>query len=181
MNNRKTTIVALLMVLVLGVIIYAIWVVIKNRTGNGGRTEGGGVICTMDAMQCPDGSWVGRSGTNCQFVCPLGTSTPSTPTQTFLQAVVGQEVSGLDVKILPLEVVEDSRCPYDVQCIQAGTVRVRTLVTSGLGESTSILTLGRALTTEVETVTLIAVTPTKESTKKISPQDYRFTFKVTKR
>lgn len=31
--------------------------------------------CTMDAAQCPDGSWVGRSGPNCQFVCP-GTLVP---------------------------------------------------------------------------------------------------------
>ena len=28
------------------------------------------VMCTMDAMQCADGSWVGRSGPNCEFVCP---------------------------------------------------------------------------------------------------------------
>lgn len=33
------------------------------------------VACTMDATQCPDGSWVGRTGPNCQFVCP-------TPNQT---------------------------------------------------------------------------------------------------
>ena len=26
--------------------------------------------CTMDAMQCPDGSYIGRSGLNCQFACP---------------------------------------------------------------------------------------------------------------
>lgn len=28
------------------------------------------VFCTMDAMQCPDGSFVGRSGPKCEFVCP---------------------------------------------------------------------------------------------------------------
>ena len=28
------------------------------------------VACTRDAMQCPDGSWVGRTGPNCEFVCP---------------------------------------------------------------------------------------------------------------
>ena len=27
-------------------------------------------MCTMDAMQCPDGSYVGRSGQNCEVVCP---------------------------------------------------------------------------------------------------------------
>lgn len=26
--------------------------------------------CTMDAMMCPDGSYVGRSGPDCEFVCP---------------------------------------------------------------------------------------------------------------
>lgn len=28
------------------------------------------VACTMDAMVCADGSTVGRSGPNCEFVCP---------------------------------------------------------------------------------------------------------------
>jgi len=26
--------------------------------------------CTMDAMQCPDGSYVGRTGPKCEFICP---------------------------------------------------------------------------------------------------------------
>lgn len=30
-------------------------------------------VCTMDAMMCPDGSYVGRTGPNCEFVCPGGT------------------------------------------------------------------------------------------------------------
>ncbi|MEF2175043.1 MAG: hypothetical protein V3575_01120, partial [Candidatus Absconditabacteria bacterium] len=34
-------------------------------------------ICTMDAMQCPDGSWVGRSGPNCEFQCPTEELTPA--------------------------------------------------------------------------------------------------------
>ncbi len=32
------------------------------------------VACTADAKQCPDGSYVGRTGPKCEFVCP--------PTQT---------------------------------------------------------------------------------------------------
>jgi len=31
-------------------------------------------ICTMDARMCPDGTYVGRTGPNCQFVCPNGGS-----------------------------------------------------------------------------------------------------------
>src|SRR3989344_156540 len=29
-----------------------------------------GLFCTADAMQCPDGGYVGRTGPNCEFVCP---------------------------------------------------------------------------------------------------------------
>jgi len=28
------------------------------------------VMCTMDALLCPDGSYVGRTGPKCEFVCP---------------------------------------------------------------------------------------------------------------
>lgn len=36
-----------------------------------------GIACTMDAKMCPDGSYVGRSGPNCEFAaCPdVGNST----------------------------------------------------------------------------------------------------------
>ncbi len=30
------------------------------------------IACSQDAMQCPNGSWVGRTGQNCEFVCPNG-------------------------------------------------------------------------------------------------------------
>ena len=38
------------------------------------HTGGEAVICTADAMQCPDATWVGRSGPNCQFACPSAAS-----------------------------------------------------------------------------------------------------------
>lgn len=28
------------------------------------------VVCTLDALECPDGTYVGRTGPNCEFVCP---------------------------------------------------------------------------------------------------------------
>jgi hypothetical protein len=33
------------------------------------------IYCTQDAKQCPDGSWIGRTGPNCEFVCPNATPT----------------------------------------------------------------------------------------------------------
>ncbi len=38
------------------------------------KTASAQTMCTMDARQCPDGSWVGRSGPNCEFVCGGGTN-----------------------------------------------------------------------------------------------------------
>lgn len=32
------------------------------------------IACPADAMQCPNGQWVGRTGPNCQFACPGSTS-----------------------------------------------------------------------------------------------------------
>ncbi|HTK33346.1 MAG TPA: hypothetical protein VL335_02235, partial [Candidatus Paceibacterota bacterium] len=35
------------------------------------------VVCTMEAKQCPDGSYVGRSGPQCEFAaCPSPNTTP---------------------------------------------------------------------------------------------------------
>lgn len=43
--------------------------------------DGGVVACTMEAKQCPDGSYVGRTGPQCQFAdCPI--VTPPNPVQT---------------------------------------------------------------------------------------------------
>ncbi|MBP9747389.1 hypothetical protein KBD13_00420 [Patescibacteria group bacterium] len=45
------------------------------------------VACTMDAMQCPDGSFVGRVGPSCAFApCPAPVETPSTTSTSQLPA-----------------------------------------------------------------------------------------------
>ncbi len=56
-----------------------------------------GVACTADAMQCPDGSYVGRTGPNCQFVCPTATSTATTATSTGTGAPVAPSGDGTGV------------------------------------------------------------------------------------
>jgi hypothetical protein len=51
--------------------------------------------CAQDAMQCPDGTYVGRTGSNCEFVCPpggtiappVGTVDPSNPIIKDLQPI----------------------------------------------------------------------------------------------
>lgn len=38
--------------------------------GGNGPTDPGTGVCPGDAKQCPDGTYVGRSGPGCDFVCP---------------------------------------------------------------------------------------------------------------
>jgi len=47
-----------------------------------------------------------------------------------------------DVDVRPLAIVEDSRCPSDVQCIWAGRVRLRVAMAGVAGEP--VLVLGEA-------------------------------------
>lgn len=140
----------------------------------------GGVVCTMEAKLCPDGSYVGRGGPKCEFApCPTATATPASPAQ--VRAGIGQSAQALGVVITPILVLEDSRCPVDVQCIQAGTVRLRAQLQSGLGSAEQVFTLGQPITTEAETVTLILVSPAKNSTITIGPSEYVFEFEIRKR
>ncbi|MBU2330043.1 hypothetical protein KKG57_01095, partial [Patescibacteria group bacterium] len=96
-------------------------------------------------------------------------------------ARLNEVVEAWSVTVQPLEVIEDSRCPTDVQCIQAGTVLVQVKLTDGLGESTAEFTLGTTITTEVFSVTLTDVSPAKVSTDSLTDADYRFTFSIEKR
>ena len=48
-------------------------------------------------------------------------------------ARLGEEVRLGDIRIRPLELLEDSRCPLDVTCVWAGRVRLRVAI-STVGE-----------------------------------------------
>lgn len=94
---------------------------------------------------------------------------------------IGEAVQALGVTIAPTAVLEDSRCPEDVQCIQAGTVRVAATLESGLGAGKETFVLNQPITTEAEEVVLERVEPAPKATVKIEPADYLFYFRVTKR
>ena len=102
-------------------------------------------------------------------------------TSEHVEARIGESASALGVTILPQEVLEDSRCPVDVQCIWAGTVRLRALLTSGLGEAPQVFELGKPITTEVEEITLVEVLPGSEAGGELKASDYRFIFEISKR
>jgi hypothetical protein len=56
-----------IVVFIVGGILY-----IYNPTPTEVGDTKGGVVCTMEAKLCPDGSYVGRTGPNCEFSpCPI--------------------------------------------------------------------------------------------------------------
>ena len=54
------------------ILLFAAVLFMASCNGEGVKpvVSGAASVCTMDAMQCPDGSWSGRSGPECEFTCP---------------------------------------------------------------------------------------------------------------
>ena len=140
----------------------------------------GEVACTLEAKQCPDGSYVGRVGPNCEFAaCP--TVDTHTPGEEEVSVQLNQSKSAYGVTLTPIAVLEDSRCPSDVTCVWEGRIRLQVRIQSGLGTATSIFSLGDTITTEAEAITLIEVRPYQRSDRAITDDEYEFIFLVKKR
>ncbi|MDQ1299511.1 MAG: hypothetical protein QG636_179 [Patescibacteria group bacterium] len=104
-------------------------------------------------------------------------------TSVTVTTALNESVSALGVSITPLSVEEDSRCPMDVQCIQAGQVRLKVMTIDGMGTSTMTITLGATepITTETVSLWLMDVLPIKVSTNSTEDTEYRFTFRIDRR
>lgn len=137
------------------------------------------VACTMEARACPDGSYVGRQGPNCEFSpCPGPSQNPAPkpPGKQSGDIKIGQSITLGGLTIKPVQVAEDSRCPTDVTCVWAGQVRLTVLI-AGIDEPAT-LTLGESYEVLGKNVTLVAVTPAPNSKVTIKTGDYRFNFMV---
>lgn len=110
------------------------------------------------------------------------TTTTSSMILPYGDATLGIDETGTfsGISITPKAVIEDSRCPSKVQCIQAGTVRIRVASSISTGASLeSTLKLGDAPTTIGGfSVALTAVSPYPQNPGSIAASAYRFTFRV---
>lgn len=132
--------------------------------------------CNMDAKICPDGSSVGRSGPDCEFAaCPSPDATSGTMT-TFL----GGSATSLGITVNPKAVVSDSRCAEGVECIWAGTVEVRTVISSAVAHGEHTMTPGTPQRFGDFTVTLKDVMPYPQAGETIPESSYRFTYEITR-
>ena len=91
---------------------------------------------------------------------------------------LGKAVVAGPLTVVPLEVVEDSRCPIDTQCVWEGRVIVRAEIAAPGGVTTQDLTLGEETraTAYGHRVTLTDVRPDRREGTVIDPGDYRFRF-----
>jgi hypothetical protein len=82
------------------------------------------------------------------------------------------------LKIRPIEVTEDSRCPATVQCAWAGRLSVRARMNGPGWTQIRDFELGVFQAVDQYRVTLIAAEPQKAAPGEIDPSAYRFTFAV---
>lgn len=120
MKNLFKLIAIFTLLLILGVASFFAWASfsdIKNEP----------VACTMEAMQCSDGSYVGRSGPNCEF-----TACPATPGfNEELSFSVGKKITLEDGLKVTLAQINDSRCKEGVVCVWAGEISAQFTITGG--------------------------------------------------
>jgi hypothetical protein len=101
---------------------------------------------------------------------PVETPAPSTPEPV--------RVPPEETTVSPIALVEDSRCPLLVQCIQAGTVRVKARVVTGTTMNEQIFELGKPQSIEGKTITLVSVSPEAKAGTKLVFTDYSFSFSI---
>jgi hypothetical protein len=96
---------------------------------------------------------------------------PARPT-----AALGQVAVVDGVRVRPLAIIEDSRCPINVVCVWAGRIVVRTEIRGSGVPETRDLELGKLQPIAGGTLTLTAAEPAPLAGTRIPPSAYRFTY-----
>lgn len=150
----------------------------RGQSGGGDIDNGEPYVCTADVKLCPDGSYVGRQGPQCEFAACPAPNPATLPTEFTL--ALGEIKTMADLTLTPLEVVSDSRCPVDegVQCIWAGIIEVRTALASKVTNGEQIFEIGSSHIMGDYLITLEAVSPEKTQAP-IADDSYRFTYSVS--
>lgn len=110
--------------------------------------------------------------TGCATVPPAATG----PT-----AGLGQVATVNGIRIRPIEVVEDSRCPALVRCVWEGRLVVRARMYGSGWTQIRDFQLGVPQAVDLNHVTLVSAEPPKAAPGNIEPRAYRFTFAATGR
>lgn len=100
-----------------------------------------------------------------------------------VQVQINKEVTSNGLKIAFIELVEDSRCPVDVDCVWAGNAKIKIRVTKG-GKSQVVdlemVTKGMMPNYGNYRLTLKALSPELRSNVRVNRNAYVATIEVTK-
>ena len=96
-------------------------------------------------------------------------------------AGLGQVATVNGIRIRPIEVVEDSRCPALVRCVWEGRLVVRARMYGSGWTQIRDFQLGVPQAVDWNHVTLVSAEPQKTAPGDIEPRAYRFTFTATGR
>jgi hypothetical protein len=168
-------------ILILGIVVVVALIIIGINFAINLSKPDTQVACTMEAKICPDGSAVGRSGPRCEFAkCPPSQVKQSPePATNDVVLSVGQNVKVGTLGITLDSIVEDSRCPSDVQCVWAGRVGVKLSLLNGTkSESVNLSPNQDAYLFDNYSIKIVSVDPVPKSGKEISVGEYRVTVSV---
>jgi hypothetical protein len=93
-----------------------------------------------------------------------------------MPAALGETVTVGPLRATPQSVVEDSRCPANVQCVQAGRLVVLTRIDGPGWSETVPLTLGEPYPVPGAVVTLVSGRPELFRPRRVPRPEYRFIF-----
>lgn len=113
------------------------------------------------------------------FALVLAACTTVPPANAGPTAGLGQVAVVNGLKIRPIKVVEDSRCPASVQCVWAGRLSVRARMNGPGWTQIRDFELGVPQAVDQYRVTLMAAEPQKAAPGEIDGRAYRFTFAVS--
>lgn len=106
-------------------------------------------------------------------------SAPALAHQTGIQGVpvlIGQTFRVNGLRITPIKVIEDSRCPMNARCIWAGTVRITARIREGHHVQMRELELSKPFLIRGRALTLSDVTPSRVAGGPVRKLRYRFSF-----
>ena len=95
------------------------------------------------------------------------------------EARLGEMVNLGGPKVTVLRVLEDSRCPVEVDCVWAGRIKVSVKIELGSKTTEGELASDQPLPVADGLLTLVSATPAKSSQRTIAPGDYRFALKFS--
>lgn len=98
------------------------------------------------------------------------------PAEAGFAAGLGQVASVDGLRVRPLQIVEDSRCPINAVCVWAGRLIVRAEVRGGSWREIRDLELGKPQNIADGQLTLVAAEPGKMAGAETDLRAYRFTF-----